>query len=127
MVNIFKKTDKSILIVMVLIVVMIGVLLIDTTPEKTVKEEKFTFQDDSKQIDVASQLAKQKEEPRAYEVVGGLLKQLADMNTQLLDLSDKKKKLTTSTQPEPVKTVNNAIFVGSTNELNKMIKSMTQE
>ncbi len=60
--NIFKKTDKSILIVMVLIVVMIGVLLIDTTPEKTVKEEKFTFQDDSKDIDVASQLAKQKEE-----------------------------------------------------------------
>lgn len=60
--NFFKKTDKSILIVMVLVIVMIGVLLIDGEPEKKVKEEKFTFQDDSKDIDVASQLAKQKEE-----------------------------------------------------------------
>lgn len=77
----------------------------------------------------ALSVAKQSEHPRAFEVVGGLMKQLADINQQLMDIHQQKKKL-----EEPVKgqasnnkVTNNAIFVGSTSELNKMIKKMTGE
>jgi hypothetical protein len=77
----------------------------------------------------ALEIAKQSEHPRAFEVVGNLMKQLADANQQLLDLHKQKQKL-----DEPVEkdksgkqiTNNNAIFVGSTTELNKLIKNMTK-
>jgi DNA-binding PucR family transcriptional regulator len=72
----------------------------------------------------ALEVAKQSEHPRAFEVVGNLMKQLADVNQQLLDLHQQKKKLDgTSGKSEKV-TNNNSIFVGSTAELSKMIKTM---
>lgn len=78
----------------------------------------------------ALEVAKQSEHPRAFEVVGNLVKQLADVNHQLLDLSEKKQKLLTSKtkteQPTSTVTNNNAIFVGSTAELNKMLQNMTK-
>jgi hypothetical protein len=79
-------------------------------------------------LETALTVAKQSEHPRAFEVVGGLMKQLADINQQLMDVHQQKKKL-----EEPAKgstkevTTNNAIFVGSTADLNKMIKKMTGE
>lgn len=75
----------------------------------------------------ALEVAKQSEHPRAFEVVGGLMKNLADINHQLLDLSEKRQKLAQKIEKEsaPTSVTNNAIFVGSTTELNKMIKNMT--
>lgn len=79
----------------------------------------------------ALEIAKQSEHPRAFEVVGNLMKQLADINEQLLALSEKKQKLDTP-KPEtgggPAKQVtnNNAIFVGSTSELGNLIKNMNK-
>lgn len=73
-------------------------------------------------------VAKSSEHPRAFEVVGGLLKNIAEINHQLLDLSEKKQKLLNlarPTQQEPTQINNNAIFVGSTLELTNMIKKMT--
>ena len=74
----------------------------------------------------ALEIAKQSEHPRAFEVVGGLMKQLADINGQLLDLTDKRQKLITKKPEEqkPQVTNNNAIFVGSTAELNKMLRNL---
>lgn len=78
-------------------------------------------------LETALTVAKQSEHPRAFEVVGNLIKQLADVNQQLMDIHQQKKKL-----EEPSKTVksnnttNNAIFVGSTAELSKMISNMTK-
>jgi hypothetical protein len=70
-------------------------------------------------------VAKSSEHPRAFEVVGNLMKQVADINTQLMDIHQQKQKL-----DEPkggAKTVtNNAIFVGSTSELNKLIDKMNK-
>jgi hypothetical protein len=61
------------------------------------------------------------------KVVGNLMKQLADVNQQLLDLHRQKQKLDEpSTKDDPKKITNNAIFVGSTAELNKLIKNMTK-
>lgn len=78
----------------------------------------------------ALEVAKQSEHPRAFEVVGGLMKQLADVNHQLMDLSDKRQKMLDKNKKDVPQqgtqvTNNNAFFVGSTNELNKMIKDMT--
>lgn len=78
----------------------------------------------------ALDVAKAKEEPRAFEVVGGLLKQLADINTQLLDIAEKKQKLLEKEKKEdsrPSNVTNNAIFVGSTDELNKMLNKIKGE
>ena len=73
----------------------------------------------------ALEVAKQSEHPRAFEVVGGLMKQLADINHQLLDLTEKRQKLLDKTKPTENKTItNNAIFVGSTSDLSKMIKGL---
>lgn len=78
----------------------------------------------------ALEIAKQSEHPRAFEVVGNLMKQLADTNEQLLALSERKQKLDTPKQGETASgkqvTNNNAIFVGSTSELSKMIKDMNK-
>jgi hypothetical protein len=73
----------------------------------------------------ALNVAKNSEHPRAFEVVGGLMKHLSDINTQLLDLNKKKQQLDNpkSTNKEgPV--TNNSIFVGSTAELSKMINDL---
>jgi hypothetical protein len=80
-------------------------------------------------LDHAIDVAKQSEHPRAFEVVGNLMKQLADINQQLMDIHQQKKKLDEPSKGEQSKQVtnNNAIFVGSTSDLNKMIKKMTGE
>lgn len=80
----------------------------------------------------ALEVAKSSEHPRAFEVVGNLMKQLSDVNAQLLDLHEKKQKLdlpkTRQEESTGTKQVtnNNAIFVGSTSELNKMLSSMNK-
>ena len=76
-----------------------------------------------KSLDVAMQ----SEHPRAFEVVGNLMKQLADINQQLLDLHQQKQKLETPKEGSRKEvTNNNVIFTGSTAELNKLIKNMSK-
>lgn len=79
-------------------------------------------------LNSALEVARQSEHPRAFEVVGNLMKQLADINQQLLDLHSQKQKLDEPSKAEKAKQVtnNNAIFVGSTAELNKLIKNMAK-
>lgn len=75
----------------------------------------------------ALEVANQSEHPRAFEVVGNLMKQLADVNQQLLDLHQQKQKLDAPKEGAKKEvTNNNAIFVGSTADLNKMLKNMTK-
>jgi len=74
----------------------------------------------------ALEVAKQSEHPRAFEVVGNLMKQLADVNQQLMDLHQQKAKLD-APKNKDTKVTNNAIFVGSTSELAKMIQNMNKE
>lgn len=75
----------------------------------------------------ALEIAKQSEHPRAFEVVGNLIKQLADVNQQLMDLHQQKQKLEEpSKKAEGTVTNNNAIFVGSTADLNNIIKKLTK-
>jgi hypothetical protein len=78
-------------------------------------------------LESALEIAKQSEHPRAFEVVGNLIKQLADINHQLLDVHTKKQRLGAK-EPEQKATnvTNNSIFVGSTSELSKLIDKMNK-
>jgi hypothetical protein len=75
-------------------------------------------------LEHALAVAKQSEHPRAFEVVGNLIKQLADVNQQLMDIHNQKRKLEEPGKAAQKNVTNNSIFVGSTAELNKMIKKM---
>ena len=72
-------------------------------------------------IDGILELAREGEHPRAYEVAGNLIKQVADVTEKLGDLQTKMKKLKDVPNHGPTN-VTNALFVGSTAELQKMLK-----
>ena len=72
-------------------------------------------------IDGILLLAKESEHPRTYEVAGNLIKQVSEVAEKLGDLQEKMKKLSEVPDTAP-KNVTNALFVGSTAELQKMIK-----
>tara|TARA_B100001094_G_scaffold258259_1_gene258012 strand:- start:58 stop:471 length:414 start_codon:yes stop_codon:yes gene_type:complete len=72
-------------------------------------------------IDGILELAKEGEHPRAYEVAGNLIKQVAEVTEKLGDLQEKMNKLKEVPNNGP-KNVTNALFVGSTAELQKMLK-----
>ena len=73
-------------------------------------------------LDGIMQVAQETEHPRAYEVAGQLLKTNADNVEKLVNLQTTKKKLRETDQPQNV-TTNNALFVGSTKELQQLIKN----
>jgi hypothetical protein len=77
-------------------------------------------------LNYALEVAKSSEHPRAFEVVGGLIKNISDVNDKLLEVHEKMQKLEGKvTKKEEVKTVtNNSIFLGSTNELSQLLKKM---
>ncbi|NBP55002.1 terminase [bacterium] len=75
----------------------------------------------------ALEIAKQSEHPRAFEVVGNMIKQLADVNQQLMDLHNQQKKIEEPTSSSGKQITNNSIFVGSTAELNKIIGKYKQD
>tara|TARA_A100000172_G_scaffold27040_1_gene15879 strand:- start:257 stop:709 length:453 start_codon:yes stop_codon:yes gene_type:complete len=60
--------------------------------------------------------------PRAYEVAGQLIKSVADTTDKLLDLQKKVKEVDEDTNKTTNNVTNNALFVGSTSELSKMLK-----
>ena len=108
---------------------------IETKKELTVPEEKdpdIDFETGRKNlynlidkgneaIDGILNLAKEGEHPRAYEVAGQLIKTVSEVSQNLLDLQDKLKKVKDIPDKGP-KNVTNALFVGSTTELQKMLK-----
>ena len=72
------------------------------------------------------ELAQESEMPRAYEVAGQLIKNVADATDKLMDLQKKLKDVEEEKQKGP-STVNNALFVGSTADLAKMLKNGLKE
>jgi len=108
---------------------------IETKKELTVPEEKdpdIDFETGRKNlynlldkgneaIDGILSLAKEGEHPRAYEVAGQLIKTVSEVSQNLLDLQEKLKKIKDVPNTGP-KSVTNALFVGSTTELTKLLK-----
>ena len=69
------------------------------------------------------ELAQESEMPRAYEVAGQLIKSVSDATDKLMDLQKKVKDVNEEKESKSPTTVNNALFVGSTAELQKLLKN----
>jgi len=68
------------------------------------------------------ELAGESASPRAYEVAGQIIKSVADTTDKLMDLQKKVKEVDEENIKGPSQVTNNALFVGSTSDLSKMIK-----
>ena len=77
-------------------------------------------------IDGILELAKESEHPRTYEVAGNLIKQVAEVTEKLGDLQEKMRRLKEVPSNAP-KNVTNALFVGSTKELQTMLKDKSKD
>ena len=71
-------------------------------------------------------VAQNSDHPRAYEVAGNLIKNVADITDKLVDLQGKMKDINQETK-KTTNNVTNAMFVGSTSELQKMLKEMGKD
>ena len=80
----------------------------------------------SSAIDGILELAKESEHPRTYEVAGNLIKQVAEVTEKLGDLQEKMRRLKEVPSNAP-KSVTNALFVGSTKELQTMLKDKLKD
>lgn len=83
----------------------------------------------SESLEEMMEVAKATEHPRAFEVLSGMMKNVADINGSLLDMHKKKKDLEKTDEPAalPNQTMNN-VFVGSTTDLQRMLmKDVTPE
>ena len=68
------------------------------------------------------EVAQESDMPRAYEVAGQLIKSVSDATEKLMDLQKKLKDVNEEEKQKGPTTVNNALFVGSTAELQKLLK-----
>ena len=68
------------------------------------------------------ELAGESASPRAYEVAGQIIKSVADTTDKLMDLQKKVKEVDEEVSKGPSNITNNAVFVGSTSDLSKMLK-----
>jgi hypothetical protein len=70
-------------------------------------------------------LARSSDQPRAYEVVGSLIKQIADINKDLLEIKKSKKEICSKKEEEPKdKIINNNLFVGSTKDAQEFLRKV---
>ena len=75
-------------------------------------------------LDSIMEVAQEGQQPRAFEVVSQLIKNVADTTDKLVDLQQKMKDLKAE-DPKGPSTVNNPLFVGSTAELQKLLKNQS--
>ena len=68
------------------------------------------------------ELAGESASPRAYEVAGQIIKSVADTTDKLMELQKKVKEVDEEKAKGPSQVTNNAVFVGSTSDLSKMLK-----
>ena len=78
-------------------------------------------------VNGALELAQETEQARAYEVAGQLIKSVADATDKLLDLQKKLKDVEDDTKKSSPTNVTNALFVGSTADLAKLLKQNKQQ
>jgi hypothetical protein len=68
------------------------------------------------------ELAGESDSPRAYEVAGQLIKSVGDVADKLIDLQKKVKDVEEDSSKSSSNVTNNAVFIGSTSELSKILK-----
>lgn len=74
-------------------------------------------------VDGILELAQESDQPRAFEVAGQLIKHVGDVADKLVDLQKKVNEIENPKKEKQVNTTNNTMFVGSTADLAKFLKS----
>ena len=73
-------------------------------------------------LELMIEVARESEPPRAFEVLSGMIKNISDVNDRLMDLNKKKKDLDKKDEIQKIANTTNNLFVGSTTELQKLLK-----
>ena len=76
-------------------------------------------------LELMIEVARESEHPRAFEVLSGMIKNISDVNDRLMDLNKKKKDLDRKEEIKNIANTTNNLFVGSTAELQKILKNET--
>ena len=74
-------------------------------------------------LELMIEVARESEHPRAFEVLSGMIKNISDVNDRLMDLNKKKKDLDKKEEIKNIANTTNNLFVGSTAELQKILKN----
>jgi hypothetical protein len=132
MANNYEDIDKALNIESSIVEVEKSVEKIDIVPSKPDdirKDYEYTranlyslIEKGQEAINGIMELAGEGGSPRAYEVAGQLIKSVADTTDKLIDLQKKLKDVEEDTVKSPNSVTNNALFVGSTSELSKILK-----
>jgi len=73
-------------------------------------------------LDLMMEVARESEHPRAFEVLSGMIKNIADVTDKLMDLNKKNKEITQEPKEEEAKAItNNNVFIGSTTDLQRLL------
>lgn len=96
---------------------------VDSDAEFARKNIRDLLQKGGHAIDELLMVAKHSESPRAYEVAANLIKNLSDLNKDLLEIQKRKKDLVADKSGSKDLNIDKAVFVGSTAELMKLLKS----
>jgi len=101
---------------------------IDKAPDDIDKDYQYTranlyslIEKGQESLNGIMELAGESASPRAYEVAGQIIKSVADTTDKLMELQKKVKEID-ETKNKPTNVTNNAMFVGSTTDLSKMLK-----
>ena len=83
---------------------------------------KDLIQKSNEALESLSIIAQETEHPRAFEVLSNMIKQTGDLTSELIDIQKRRKDITQGKGAAP-HTQNNAIFVGSTQQLEKILRN----
>ena len=73
-------------------------------------------------LELMIQVARESEHPRAFEVLAGRIKNIADVTDKLMDLNKKHKEVVKEDKPDKQIT-NNNVFLGSTSDLQRLLQN----
>ena len=77
-------------------------------------------------LELMMEVARESEHHRAFEVLSGMIKNISDVNDRLMDLNKKKKDIDKKDEIKKVENTTNNLFVGSTTELQKLLKNESE-
>jgi|SRR6056300_401769 hypothetical protein len=74
-------------------------------------------------LELMIQVARESEHPRAFEVLSGMIKNIADVTDKLMELNKKHKDVMREEVPEQKQITNNNVFLGSTTDLQRLLQN----
>jgi hypothetical protein len=106
-----------------------------TGEEKKIKDDYETSRDTymelidngKRGLDLMMEVARESEHPRAFEVLSGMIKNVADVTDKLMDLQKKHKDITKPAEEAAKGVTNNNVFIGSATDLQRMLAEPPQE